>query len=240
MLRLVTQPTVSAAARPQQWGQPAAAERLRAVWQRRHETDYIFNVATAFFWFVITLGAYGFYILYRLMRRSEEHNRRRAELFDAATAFAWEQARAQGLHEELRPHFEVIAKRTRVLHEQTLKFRDAALWVVFAVVTFGLAELFAGRAIDGDLVEHEEAERAIEAELAFIYSRLGRRIEPPEPSPSKGRHNVAGRVAATVATLGVYSLWWMRDLMVEGNEHLERNWWFEDDLARASQRLMAA
>jgi hypothetical protein len=228
MLRPVTPPSVS------------TSDRLRAAWQRRHETDYEFDVRSAFGWFAITLGGYGLFILDRLMRRSLEHNRRRAALFDAAAAFAWEQARAQGRSVELRPNFEVIADRIRVLDQQASRFRDPAWWVVLSVVTFGVAGLFAWRAIDADLVEHDAAERALEAELAFIYSRLGWRIGSPDPSPAKGQHNFFGRVAATIASFGIYSLWWMRDLMVEGNEHLERNWWFEDDLALASQSLMAA
>jgi hypothetical protein len=183
---------------------------------------------------------YGFCIQYQLMRRIQEHNRRRVALLDAATAFAWEQARAQGLSEELRPKFQHIADRTSVLNELTYEFRDPALWVALTVVTLGIAQYFAWSAIDRDLVKHDEAERAIESELAFIYSRMGWQLARGDMSAAKGRHNVAGRVVATIASLGLYSFWWLRDLMVEGNAHLERNWRFEDDLARASQSLMAA
>ena len=228
MLRPVTSPSAS------------ASDRLRVAWQRRYETDYEFKIPSAFGWFAVTFGGYGLFILDRLMRRSAEHNRRRAALFDAAAAFAWEQARAQGRSEELRPNFEVIADRIGVLDEQALRFRDPALWVVLTVVTFGVAALFAWRAIDADLVEHDAAERVAQAELAYIYSRLGWQIGSRHPTPAKGRHNFAARVGATIASFGIYSLWWMRDLMLEGNEHLERNWWFEDDLALASQSLMAA
>ena len=40
-----------------------------------------------------------------------------------------------------------------------------------------------------------------------------------------------GRVVATVASCGIYSLWWMYDLQVEGDRHLEANWAWEDSLA---------
>jgi hypothetical protein len=245
MLRSVTQSTVSTASFPHAPTTPVAApppasERLRLAWQRRHESDYVFDVATAFGWMLLTCGVYGLYLEYQLMRRTQEHNRRQLDLFDAATAFAWEQARAQGLSEELRPNFELIADRASVLGELTYEFRDPALWVTLTVVTLGIAQFVAWSAIDRDLVAHNDAERAIERELAFIYSRMGWQLASGDMSAAKGRHNVVGRVVATIASLGLYSFWWMRDLMVEGNAHLQRNWRFENDLARASQSLMAA
>ena len=89
--------------------QPSAAERVRLAWQHRHDTDYIFEFWSAFGWTILTLGIYAFYILYQLMRRDRDHIRRRLELLDAATTFAWEQAHAQGLAVELTPAFERIA-----------------------------------------------------------------------------------------------------------------------------------
>lgn len=232
----MTQPPVA----PPPSVRPPASERLRVAWQQRHESDYIFQFSTAFGWWLITCGVYGFYILYQLMRRSHEHNRRRLALLDAAAAFAWEHAEAQNLADELRPNFQRMSDRLRVLGELTIEFRDPALWVVLDVVSGGIAQYVAWIFIDGDLVTHAEAEHAIEVELATIYARLGRPINAPDPSPSKGRHHVAARIIATLASLGLYSIWWMRDVMVDGNTHFEQNWRFEDDLAHASQSLMAA
>ena len=239
MLRAVTWPSrVSSIAESRR---PAPApERLRAAWQQRHATDYVFSFASAFAWTVVTAGGYGLFVLYQLLRRSSEHNRRRLDLFEAATAFTWEQARTQGLSDELRPNFQAIADHTRALNELTDEFRDPPLWVALSVVTLGIAQLFAWSAIDRDLVKHETAERAIERELASVYARLGWEIAPAEVGAPKHRHNVTGRVIATVLTGGLYAIWWVRDLMVEGNAHLRENWQFEDALARASRSLMAA
>ena len=65
------------------------AERVRAASQRRSETDYIFDYWSALGWTILTLGIYGFYILYQLVRRMREHNICRLELFDASIAAAW-------------------------------------------------------------------------------------------------------------------------------------------------------
>jgi len=217
---------------------PPAAERLRLAWQRRHETDDVLEFRSACGWFVLTAGLYGFAVLHRLLRRACAHNRRRVELLDAATAFAWEQARARGLNEELRPHFERIADRLRALNELNAEFRDPALWVVLAVASLGVALLPAWASIDGDLARHEDVERAIEVDLAVIYSRMGAYLAPPASS-SRRRHRTGRRVAATFATAGVYAIWWVRDLMCEGNAHFRENWRFEDDLANASRTMGA-
>ena len=87
----------------------SAAERARAAARRREETDYIFNYWSALGWTILTLGIYGYYVFYQLVRRMRDHNARRLELLDAATTVAWEQAGRQGPQQELAPRFERAA-----------------------------------------------------------------------------------------------------------------------------------
>jgi len=61
------------------------------------------------------------------------------------------------------------------------------------LVSGGIAQYVAWILIDADLVRHDEAERAIEADLAAIFTRLGRLITAPEAAPLKGRHHAVGR-----------------------------------------------
>ena len=89
--------------------------------------------------------------------------------------------------------------------------------------------------LDMDLVTHDHAEGAIEAELSQVYAELGTPLTPPDPGRLKGRHNYVGRIIATIASCGIYGLWWLYDLMVEGNRHFEHNWRWEDSLAAAVQ-----
>ena len=69
-----------------------SVDRVHAAWQRRVETDYIFDYWTALGWTILTLGIYSFYVFYQLVRRMRDHNQRRVDLFDAALAFAWDEA----------------------------------------------------------------------------------------------------------------------------------------------------
>ena len=218
----------------------SSADRVRYAWHRRNETDYIFNFWTALGWSILSCGFYAIYVVYQLVRRSRDHNARRLELLDSAAAFAWEQAQARGLAEELRPAFERIAPNMATLRGYTTSFRDPTIWAVLAFFFSGIVQIIAFILLDGDLVGHDYAEGAIEAELSTIYARLGAPVTPPDPNRLKGQHNYVGRVVATIFSFGIYGLWWEYDIMTEGNRHFEENWRWEDDVAQSVQQLIPA
>jgi hypothetical protein len=216
------------------------ADRIRDAWQRRNESDYIFNFWTALGWSLLTCGIYGLYVTYQLVRRSRDHNARRMEMLDAATTLAWEQAQAKGAAEDVRPSFERIAQQMSVLRNLSTQFRDPIIWVLICAFTGGIGTIIIYILLDGDLVTHDHAEGAIEAELSTVYTRLGAPVPAPNPARLKGRHNYVARVIVTLLTCGIYNLWWMYDLMVEGNRHYEENWQWEDALAQSVQQLVAS
>lgn len=227
---------------PQSFAGPpavASSERIRLAYQRRNETDYIFSFWSALGWTVLTCGVYGFYVFYQLMRRMRDHNQRRGELLDAATALAWERAQAAGLAEELRPNFERIGAQMQTLSAMTRDFRDPAVWTALSVIASGIVQVIGFVLLDQDLVKHDLAEGAIEAELSQIYARLGHEVQPPDPSRIKGKHNYVARIIVAIVTGGIYMLWWYADLFREGNNHFQHNWAWEDSLARSVQQLSA-
>lgn len=153
---------------------------------------------------------------------------------------AWEQADTRELADELRPAFERIASSMATRRAVSGEFRDPTLSAVIALLARGIVEVVAFILLDGDLVKHDYAEGAIEHELAGIYGRLGTPLTPPDPGRSKGRHSYGGRIAATIFSFGIYSLWWERDVMNEGNRHFRHNWVWEDNLAGAVRQLVPA
>ncbi|HEV3227552.1 MAG TPA: hypothetical protein VGZ52_11980, partial [Acidimicrobiales bacterium] len=86
--------------------------------------------------------------------------------------------------------------------------------------------------LDGDLVKHDAAERAAEAELAGIYRALGAELPVPTGA-AKQPHNYVARVIVTIVTVGIYFLWWTYNIMVDENQHFEQNWAWEDNLRHA-------
>ena len=243
-----------------------AIERLHAVYQRRHETDYIASFWSALGWGILTLGFFWVYLYYELIRRMRDHNARRLDLLDAANAYAWEVAGQQGLQEELRPHFERTAGDLDDLCLVGTKLKDPVIWLVIYLAAFWFTSArvalglppaptirldLAGLNIvavlivvfivycglDGELIKHDLAEGGVEAELAIIYTRLGQPLPQPDPARIKGKHNYVARIIVSIVTVGIYTLWWTNNMMNEPNRHFEINWVWEDSLAHAAQAL---
>src|SRR5436305_11281596 len=152
-------------ASPSQPPVPTASpvERIQRAYAARAESDYIFSFWTAFGWTILTCGIYGYYVLYQLIRRSRDHNRRRLELLDAATAAAWDRAQGNGRGDELRPRFESMGVHLGVLRQMTTDFRDPVIWTIIRLLGT-IVDIILFILLDGDLVKHDAAERAAEAE----------------------------------------------------------------------------
>jgi hypothetical protein len=214
-----------------------SADRVFAAWHRRAETDYIFSYWSALGWTILTLGIYGLYVIYQLVRRMRDHNMRRLELFDASLAFAWEQAGRRGLQQELTPSFQRAGAHMEVLRRMTTDFRDPVIWVVISVIARGIVEIVAFILLDQDLVNHDRAEVGVEYELSLIYGRLGQAVPAPDQARVKGQNNYVGRIVAAIFSLGIYMFWWYYNQMEDPNRHFRVNWPQEDALAAAVQAL---
>ncbi|HEX6310683.1 MAG TPA: DUF4234 domain-containing protein [Acidimicrobiia bacterium] len=217
------------------------AERVRLAYQSRPNSDYIFvQPGLVIFLTIITFGIYGYFVFYQLFRRMRDHNQRRLDLLEGATEFAWGQATERGVAEELRPNFERVAAQLQVMRGMTTDFRDPAIWIVILIVAGGIGHVVGAYFLDGDLIKHDQASGAVEAELAVIFGRLGETVPAPDPGRVKGPHNYVGRIVATIFTCGIYLLWWQYNLMVDGNRSFEAQWPTEDAIAGAVYRLSGA
>lgn len=214
-----------------------AAERVRVAARRREETDYLFSYWTALGWTILTLGIYGYYVFYQLVRRMRDHNARRLELLDAATTVAWDQAGRQGLQQELTPSFERAAGHLAVLRRMTGDFREPVIWLILAIVARGIAEIVAFVLLDQDLIRHSQAEAGAGHELSVIYGRLGLPVPSPDQGQVKRPDNYVGRILAAIFSLGIYLFWWFYNQMDEPNKHFTSNWVQEDELVRAVEAV---
>jgi hypothetical protein len=220
-------------------------QRIRNAYATRNQSDYYFtNIGLDVFLTIITLNIYGLVIFFRLMQRMRDHNRRRLELLDATNEFAWQQANERGVAEELRPYFERVSTNLAALRRMTTDFREPAVWLIIvigvALVTSGLGFIpwmIALVLLDGDLIQHDRHEGAVEAELSAVFARLGENVPPPDPRRVKGKQNYAGRIVATIFSCTIYGYWWQANAMRDGNDHFQWNWPWEDALAGAVQRL---
>ncbi len=215
----------------------SGVDRVRVAWQRRPETDYIFNFWSALGWSVLTCGFYGIYVMYQLVRRNRDHNIRRIEFLEGAMEVAWVHAARNGRAEEFRPVFERMQANLAPMRQLQGEFRDPSVWAVLAFVASGIAQIIWAALADNDRLAHDRAEGAVEADLAFVYGQLGVSVPMPDSSRIVGPHNIGGRVAATILSCGLYWLWWEYDIMKEWNDHFRVNWAWEDAVAQAVQTL---
>ena len=228
-------------------GPPAMdpADRAVAAGRRRPETDYIFSFWSAIGWTILTLGIYGFYVLYQLVRRMRDHNARRVELFDAALAFAWAEAGRRGAQGELGASFQRAEAHMDVLRRMRDDFRDPVIWLLLfigASLVTGLGfvvGIVAFVLLDKDLFRHDRSEVGVEYELALIFGRLGQAVPAPDQSRVKGEDNYGGRIVAAIFSFGIYGLWWLNDQMREPNRNFEGNWAQEDALLAAIAAIAA-
>jgi hypothetical protein len=209
-----------------------AGEQIQQAIRDRQNTDYVFDFWTAFGWTVLTFGLYSFYVFFQLVRRSRDHDRRKVALLQAAQDVGWERAVERGVAESLRPTFDQVRRDIEPLRTMTGDFRDPTLWLLFSIVGGGLVWLAGGILLDQDLVRHERHERAAETGLTEVFAALGAALPPPVAA-AKQPHNYVGRLLAVVFTLGLYSLWWVADLMREGNESFQQDYAWEDALSNA-------
>ncbi len=217
----------------------APADRVRAAYQARAQSDYVFTgPGLNIFLTIITCGIFGLYLFYQLMRRDRDHLLRRYQLLDGANAFAWERANANGLGAELTPNFERTAVQLETMRRQTTEFRDPAIWLLISIFASGIAQIVGFVLIDQDFDTHDRTEGALESELVTIYARLGQTLPTPDPSRVKGKQNYVARIIVTVVTCGIYHYWWLYDMQVEGNQHLEQNWPWDDALAGVVQSMV--
>ncbi len=216
-----------------QGGVQAPTDQVRAAIAGQAQTDYIFSFWTALGWTVLTCGIFQFYIVYRLVQRSRDHNLRRLQLLDGAYRVAWDRAGAAGRQEELRPTFERAAAGLAGLQQLTHEFRDPTIWLVIAIFARSIAEVILGVLLDQDLVRHDANEAGVEQALAEIFTALGAPLPAPDPAYRKQPYGYVARVIVTLVTCGVYWLWWEYDLMTDGNEHFRRNWAWEQMVVSA-------
>lgn len=203
-------------------------ERLLQSREARHRTDYLFDFWTQFGWTLLSCGIYAYYVYYRLLERMREHNRRRLAFLEAANDLAWARAVEQGKAEELRPRFERIAADLWTMRRLSDEFRDPGLWLVIIILSQGIGLIIAYWLLDADLVKHSAAEADAERELVMVLGALGVTMDWPYPLPVKSPHQYGWRIVALFGTCGLYSLWWLADLMREANDHFRWNWAWED------------
>lgn len=220
----------------------AYSEQIRFNWQRRPSTDEVIEFWPAFGLTIITCGIYGLFIAFKLAARMSEHARRRAAFLEGLVGFIWTTANDQPdspekakILNELLPGAQ---RKIADLKEVELRAQDPIFWVIIRAVASFIGDILEYYSLDKQRVEHDLAEGEAEYYLSQALRMLGGVAPDPQPSRVKPLHNTTNRIIATIATCGIYSLWWMADIMRDTNEHFAINWSWEDYVARDVQNIL--
>ena len=71
----------------------------------------------------------------------------------------------------------------------------------------------------------------------MIYGRLGQQVPAPAQGGLKQPDNYAGRILATIFSLGIYMFWWFYNQMDEPNKHFASNWAQEEGLVKGVEAI---
>ena len=185
----------------------------------REEKDKRINFWLAFFLGIITCGLYNIYVLYCLIRRSEQHLERSHRLFEDTKNFLTEEAKAKGLSIS-----DEIARIDMATREKIDK-KDPVLWTILSFFV-GLVVFYVYYFLHKDLRTHEMQEKAVFDALNSIFVKLDKPLIAYEPATPD--RNFWLYVVLTLITCGLFGIYWWYTLIEDGNRHFDTHSRAED------------
>lgn len=213
--------------------QPTYEQLLGAEVARRDATDYRFNWGTYFGWTFLSAGVYSHYATYRLVQRRDEHAKRRL----AFQSYLWHllnaRAEAAGRRAEVAEGLDNLSR----IHSQIEAFervnrREPILWLLLRIVLSPVGG-YINHFLNRDLRFYDEWESAFFANVEWIMQRLGIPVSVPRRTTPVPLRTTLGYVILTIASIGLFSIYWRYTVMTDGNAHFDDDAAAEDAILRA-------
>lgn len=204
---------------------------------RRGETDYRFSWPTYFGWSVLTLGIFGHYATYKLVERRREHVKRRL----AFSSYLWHTLAARADAAGRRSAVQEALDNLSRIHAQIEAYerrnrRDPAMWTLLRIVSgsfFFAAGAYVNHFLNQDLRFLDTWEASFAQNVEWILQQLGYTVGIPARSREVPERNTWLFVFLSVATAGLFSVWWRRATMIDGNAHFDADDQMEDAILRS-------
>ena len=180
---------------------------------------------------LVTLGIWGFVLIYRLINRRDEHFRREAQLDRDLLQSLKDRLQARSVDPYNLPEMAALERaiRDKEMSEQP---RNAVLWLIVSLVTSGLGTLVIEYFATVDWYYHEQRQievvRRSNALLAAANIPASLQYTYDEVLPE--RHFWLNLIA-TMASFGIWGIWWGYHMLADGNRHYENQWRWEDSLS---------
>ncbi len=191
---------------------------------QRVATDWMTDPGTAILLSLVTCGIYGFYIIFKLVQRRDEHFKRMAGVADAAIQQLKAKAagREQLIQEELA-YLEQLKNRMIMRAAE----RGAVIWLLICIFT-GIGAWILYYLLMEDYREHDDVEAQFFTLMSSALAKLGLASEAGQAYPSIPQRDFALFLILSIVTCGIYGLYWMYVMIKDFNDHLSRQVAWED------------
>lgn len=169
----------------------------------------------------------GFYVVYRWIRRRNEHFRRSLAFFEVVTEVA------ELLNLGRAP---LVRSRLNELREVNSRVRDAVANTILIVVPLYMYYVF--HFLNKDFHRHSERERLLLAELVDeLRGRVPTFIRRVDEFAAVPERSTFLYLILTIATAGLFLLYWVYTLTKDPNKHFESHGVIERDILVALREL---
>jgi len=196
----------------------------------RARTDWITDPGMAILLSIITCGIYGWYIIFKLVQRRDEHFKRMAGV--AESAIAQLRAKAQGREDAVAAELSQL-EQVRLQMNTMSAERGAAIWLLIAIFTFGIGYMILYYLLMQDYVQHDAVEAQFFTLMSSALNKLGLSEQAGQAARTVPDREYVTFLVLTLVTCGIYGIYWMYVMIKDFNDHFMAQVPWEDFLLQA-------
>ena len=210
---------------------PPSMMELRMNIQRKEETDAVMSFAKWFLISLITLGIAGIYVMYKLIKRRNDHFKRQWRLMESLEDLIKSISKKKDVDITGDLNAMIIARKDSMDNEGE---KSAALWVILSWIT-GIASLYVLYFLTTDIQKHHRRQIRFVKGAVDAMKSLGLTSGTILPITAEQQYEVPKRSFAiyltlTIITLGVFGIYWSYTIFKDYNEHFKTQWRLEDEI----------
>lgn len=196
---------------------------------QRGMTDFVTDAGTAILLSILTCGIYGYFIIYKLVQRRDDHFKRMAAVVDASIQQL--RAKAGGREQEIQgelAQLEGIKNQMLTMASE----RGSAIWLLICLFT-GVGVFIIYYLLMEDYVQHDTVEAQYFTVMSSALARLGLAGQAAQASRTMPDREFVTFLLLSLVTCGIYSFYWMYVMIKDFNDHFMAQAAWEDFIAAA-------
>ena len=196
----------------------------------RTQTDWITDPGMAILLTIITCGIYGWYIIYKLVQRRDDHFRRMAGVTDSSIQQL--RVKAQGREDVIAAELSQL-EQVRMQMNTLSAERGAAIWLLIAIFTFGIGYMILYYLLMQDYVQHDVVEAQFFTLMSSALTKLGLSEQAGQAARTIPDREYVTYLLLSIVTCGIYGIYWMYVMIKDFNDHMMAQVAWEDFILTA-------